>query len=300
MRIILLIFFIVFGIHPALAGDEEIRTYKNIPYLTNTQETLLQSLDIYSPQQKTPQQKIVVIFIHGGGWAIGDKGQKSHIAKKDFFARNNIVFVSINYRMAPRYSFPAYPQDVAAAISYVIDNIDEYGGNPSDVFLSGHSAGGHLAALVSTDARYLKAYGKKLKDIKGVILLDGAGYNIPSRFESFGNKRERKLVRKMYEQAFSTNPALWKDASPINYVAAEKNIPPFLVFSVVGRKEAEMQSREFVSALKNAKVPAKLVPIENSSHRKINVSFGAQLGIKEKEALDFIDHYVRIKSRQQH
>jgi len=161
----------------------------------------------------------------GGLSVIRDRSLISQ--RRIFFARNNIVFVSINYRMAPQYSFPAYPQDVAAAISYVIDNIDEYGGNPSDVFLSGHSAGGHLAALVSTDARYLKAYGKKLKDIKGVILLDGAGYNIPSRFESFGNKRERKLVRKMYEQAFSTNPALWKDASPINYVAAEKNIPRF-------------------------------------------------------------------------
>ncbi|MBW2631581.1 MAG: alpha/beta hydrolase [Deltaproteobacteria bacterium] len=291
MRIISIIFFIVFGIHPAFAGDVEIRTCKNIPYLTNTQETLLQSLDIYSPQQKTPQQKTVVIFIHGGGWTIGDKGQKSHIAKKDFFARNNIVFVSINYRMAPQYSFPAYPQDVAAAISYVIDNIDKYGGNPSDIFLSGHSAGGHLAALVSTDARYLKAYGKDLKNIRGVILLDGAGYNISNRFESFGDKKERKWVRKMYEQAFSTSPALWKDASPINHVAVKKNIPPFLVFYVVGRREAEIQSREFVSALKNAKVPAKLVPIERSSHRKINVSFGAQLGLKEKETLDFIDHY---------
>ncbi|MEA3486934.1 MAG: alpha/beta hydrolase [Thermodesulfobacteriota bacterium] len=291
MRIISIIFFIVFGIQPAFAGDVEIRTCKNIPYLTNAQEILLQSLDIYSPQQKTPQQKTVVIFIHGGGWTTGDKGQKAHIAKKDFFVRNNIVFVSINYRMAPQYSFPAYPQDVAAAISYVIDNIDKYGGNPNDVFLSGHSAGGHLAALVSTDARYLKAYGKDLKDIRGVILLDGAGYNIPGRFESFGSNKERKWVRKMYKRAFGTNPALWKDASPIKHVEAEKNIPSFLVFYVVGRKEAEIQSREFVSALKDAKVPTKLVPIENSSHRKINVSFGAQSGLKEKETLDFIGHY---------
>lgn len=284
-------FFIIFGIQPAFAGDVEIRTCKNIPYLTNAQETLLQSLDIYSPQQKTPHPKAVVIFIHGGGWAIGDKGQKAHIAKRNFFVQNNIVFVSINYRMAPQYSFPAYPQDVAAAISYVIDNIDKYGGNPGGVFISGHSAGGHLAALVSTDARYLKAYGKNLKDIRGVILLDGAGYNIPGRFESFGSNKERKRVRKMYELAFGTNPALWKDASPVNYVAAKKDIPPFLVFYVVGRKEAEIQSREFVSALKDAEVPAKLVPIEHSSHRKINVSFGAQSGFKEKETLDFIDRY---------
>ncbi len=205
--------------------------------------------------------------------------------------QHNIVFVSINYRMAPQYSYPAYPQDVAAAVSYVIDNIDKYGGDPDDIFLSGHSAGGHLAALVSTDARYLKAYGKDLKNIRGVILLGGAGYNIPKRFEDFGNKKEKKWVREMYERAFGTNPALWKDASPISHVAAKKDIPPFLVFSVTGRKEAEIQSKECVSALKDAEIPAKLVPIENSSHRKINVSFGARSGFKEKGTLDFINHY---------
>ncbi len=281
----------IFVCYPAFAGDVEMRAYRNINYIKNTQDSRSQLLDIYCPLHKTARQRPVVIFIHGGGWTDGDKGQKAHSAKRDFFVRHDMVFVSINYRMAPHYSFPAYPRDVAAAISYIIDNIAAYGGDPGAVFLSGHSAGGHLAALVSTDDGYLKAYGKELNAIRGVILIDGAGYNIPGRFEAFGDKKEKKWVRTMYERAFGTNPDVWKNASPIHHVRAKGDIPPFLVFSVTGRKEAQIQCREFVSALTNAEVPAKLVPIENSSHRKINISFGARLGFKEKMTLAFIDRY---------
>ena len=281
----------IFLCHPAFAGEVEMRTYRNISYTEKTRDNRSQVLDIYCPPHETERKNPVVIFVHGGGWAAGDKGEKAHVAKRDFFVRHDMVFVSINYRMAPHHSFPAYPRDVAAAVSYIIDTITAYGGDPEAVFLSGHSAGGHLAALVSTDAGYLKANGKDLNAIRGVILIDGAGYNIPKRFEDFGDKKEKKWVRTMYERAFGTNPAVWEHASPIRHIRARGDIPPFLVFSVTGRKEAEVQSREFVSALKNAEVPATLVPIDNSSHRKINASFGARSGLKEKMTLDFIDRY---------
>jgi acetyl esterase/lipase len=214
----------------------------------------------------------------------GDKQRKSHVAKRDFFVNHNMIFISINYRMAPQYQFPDYPQDVASAVAFVINNIQRYGGNSNNIFLMGHSAGAHLAALTSIDNRYLNLVGKSTYEIRGTILLDGAGYDIPSIIKT--DKKKRRL--KMYSQAFGNEENGWINASPISHIESNSNIPPFLLFYVKKRLIAYKQNTRFGSALRNSNVPANVVPVANSSHRKINESFGAKLGQKEKMTLAFI------------
>lgn len=278
-----LILVVSFNVNAQASFDQ----HKNIVYVSNSNNPSLQSLDIYSPRNgsKLP----VVLFVHGGGWTTGDKKTRSHFAKRDFFIRNNMVFVSINYRMAPQFNFPAYPQDVASAISFVKNNIQKYKGDANNIFLMGHSAGAHLAALASIDDRYLStqttgAKNVSLKDIKGTMLLDGAGYDIPMVLEN--NKKKKR--KKMYVNAFGSTKNEWANASPITHISPNKNIPPFLIFYVQKRKIAEEQTTNFGSALSEAGVSVKVVPIKNSSHKKINVSFGLKKGIKERAVLNFI------------
>jgi len=256
--------------------------YKNIEYLKNVKDSSLQSLDIYSP--KKGSNLPVVVFIHGGGWSTGDKAKRSHLAKRDFFIKNNMVFVSANYRLAPKYSFPDYPQDVASAVAFVVDNISKYKGDPDNIFLFGHSAGAHLIALVSTNSEYLELHNKSLKNIKGTILLDGAGYDINMTLRN--NRKKRR--QRMFEQAFGTDKEVWSQASPITHVNSSENLPPFLMFYVKKRKASQEQSLRFSSAIKNANGSVKVIPINNTSHKKINTSFGLQMDKKEKSTLKFI------------
>ena len=159
----------------------------NVPYasMSGVDPNLL-SLDIYRPKSSlaNAQQtnKPVIVMIHGGGFRGGDKGNVSQGRQKaSFFTGHGFVYVSVNYRLSPEVQHPAHVEDVAKALAWVIDNIASYGGDPKRIFLMGHSAGAHLAALVTADEAYLNKLGKSPSMLSGVILLDSAGYDIPAK-----------------------------------------------------------------------------------------------------------------------
>ncbi|MFH0878780.1 MAG: alpha/beta hydrolase, partial [Lentisphaerota bacterium] len=205
----------------------------------------------------------VLVYVHGGGWTTGDKSMVD--SKAQAFNAAGFVFVSVNYRLSPAVIHPVHVQDVAAAVAWVYNNIASYGGNPRQIFLLGHSAGAQLVALVSTDERRLQACGLDLAVIKGVVPLDGAGYDIPSRIQS-----PYRGVEEMYEQAFGTDPLIWEDASPLYHVAAEKGIPPFLLVYSGVREEARTQAQALADALEEAGVPAELFHAPDKNHATVN------------------------------
>ncbi|MDX1973729.1 MAG: alpha/beta hydrolase, partial [Candidatus Sumerlaeia bacterium] len=98
-----------------------------------------QKLDVYVPKGEVATPKPVMVFIHGGGWTIGDK---RHIQEQPaHFTSKGMVYVTINYRLGPDYIHPALVEDCAEAIAWVHDHIGEYGGDPGKIFVMGHSAG---------------------------------------------------------------------------------------------------------------------------------------------------------------
>jgi acetyl esterase/lipase len=111
----------------------------------------------------------VVVFAHGGGWTSGDKADQGAFGV--FLARHGIGVAAINYRLWPGAGFPAAAEDLAQAFAWVRDHAPAFGGDPNQVYLCGHSAGGHSAALVATDTSFLKAEGIDLRDVRGVITL---------------------------------------------------------------------------------------------------------------------------------
>ncbi len=243
----------------------------------------LQTLDIYYPSQGKGYP--VVIFFHGGGWTTGDKANRTHQSKGRFFVENKVVFVSVNYRLAPKNPFPAFVEDAASSISFVFNKIRHYRGDPQRIFLMGHSAGAHLAALVSTDKRYLAAHQKSPGNLRGVILLDGAGYDIPEALSEGVRPRRHR----MFVQAFGEDKSLWKTASPSTFAKDGKGIPPFLIFYVKERPQSQNQSVGLANGLNKSGGKARVVPIGNSSHRDINIAFGTKASKTGELSLDFIE-----------
>ena len=247
----------------------------------------LLSLDIYAPLDA--HNAPVVIGIHGGGWTNGDKANDGFAAQKaTYFTAHDFVFVSINYRLSPAVRHPAHVEDVAAAVTFVHDHISQYGGDPDRLSLLGHSAGAHLAALVATDERRLQAHDLDLHVIKAVILLDGAGYDIPEEMSTAG-----PLLRQRYRQAFTDDVAAQQDASPLTHVAPGKGIPPFLIMPIATRADSQAQSQALAAALTSAGVRGTVAVVDDKSHRTLNTEFGSPGDPSTQNALTFLQDVLR-------
>ncbi len=104
------------------------------------------------PPRATVSKAPVLLQVHGGGWTIGNKDQQG-IPLMQHLAAKGWVCVAINYRLAPRDPFPAQIIDVKKAIAWIREHIEEYGGDPDYIAITGGSAGGHLAPLAAADAQ---------------------------------------------------------------------------------------------------------------------------------------------------
>ena len=247
--------------------------HPDIPY-KSLEKNPLNFLDIYRPDELESKTGgiPVMIMIHGGAWRTGDKAHKNVTANKvPYFISNNWIFVSINYRLSPEVKHPAHVEDVAAAIAWVRENISSYGGNADKIFIMGHSAGAHLAALVSTDESYLVRYEIGLDAIKGVVLLDGAGYDIRAGLENYSRGI---IVNLIYLNAFGREKDAWDNASPINHVAPGKSIPPFLIVYAGERIESEEISSDFALELQLSEVPVRLYHTKDKNHAGVNIDLG--------------------------
>ena len=110
-------------------------------------------LDIYAPQDAGAATYPVLVFFYGGRWTDGRRQDYRFIA--DRFVQRGYVVVLPDYRKYPDVTFPAFAEDVARSIAWVHENIGAYGGDSGAMFVSGHSSGAHLGAIVVADERYL-------------------------------------------------------------------------------------------------------------------------------------------------
>jgi acetyl esterase/lipase len=219
----------------------------------------------------------VLLFIHGGGWSIGDK---AHAApeKARWTNSKGWAFATANYRLVPQATVEQQAADVAGAIAWLRANAAREGLDPDRIVLMGHSAGAHLAALVGTDPQYLKAAGVPMSAVKGIVLLDGAGYDVPAQASA-----EMNLVKPMYEAAFSTDPKRQAALSPTRHAAAP-NVGRWLILPIERRADSQAQSKELADALNRAGASAIVVAVPGESHGSLNKGLG--------EAGDFATEHV--------
>src|SRR4051812_22360388 len=143
--------------------------------------------------------------------------------------------------------------DLAKAIRWVHDHAREFGGDPKAIFVMGHSAGAHLAALVCADERYLKAEGLPLSILKGCVPVDVSVYDIPRRLKDGG------AAPGLFKTVFGGSEESYRDLSPVTHIARGKSIPPFLILHVADRPETKAQSHWFADKLGEAGIEAKVV-----------------------------------------
>lgn len=215
MKIFLKTLIIIIAVN-ALAGCAS-KKVSDISYLTESKAliTSFPKLDVYSPRKAV--KKPVVIFIHGGYWESGKKETYRFFGRN--LARKDVVTVVPNYTLSPDGDYNTMAQEVAEAIQWTHDSISEYGGDSTQIFLMGHSAGGHLIALVGTNSKYLE----NTDIIKGIILNDAAGLDMYSYLKKYPPTEEHN-----YDVTWTKDENNWKEASPI--YSLNSDAPPFLIY----------------------------------------------------------------------
>jgi acetyl esterase/lipase len=213
-------------------------------------------LDVYSPPRKK-EKADVMVFIHGGNWRSGKKSLYRFFGKG--LARKNIVSVVIDYRLSNKTDYAGMCLDAAKAIKWTRENATTFGGDTSRIFISGHSSGGHISALVSTDPSYFKAVNIS-NPLRGIVLIDAFGLDISYYLTNSTNKGDS-----IYYPAFTKNQETWKKASPVFFLS--KNTPPVLM--MVGSKTypaIKKDSEIFFTELRKYQTNALLIRVKGKRH----------------------------------
>jgi len=129
-----------------------------------------QRLDVYVPRDVAGPAPVVVFF-YGGRWSDGSKAGYQFAAQA--LTSKGYVVVVPDYRLYPQVRFPTFVEDGAQAVAWTFANIAEYGGDANKLFIMGHSAGAHIAAMLALDGQYLQAVGLAPKRLRGLIGLAG-------------------------------------------------------------------------------------------------------------------------------
>jgi arylformamidase len=235
----------------------------------------LVSLDIYSPQNTPPGQRLpAIIIIHGGSWKSGDKDNLPVVGNKvPFFISEGFIFISINYGLTPEIKYPQQPQDIADAIAFVHKHADEYGIDENDINLMGHSAGAQLAALVSTDGKFLLKAGRSTKIIRRAVILDGIS-NLVTKIQQDardGNETNDHDIK----AAFGSTRAALEAGSPVYQVKSFiKDYTPPMMFYFRGNRARARDDLGMISVLRKNGVAAGGVYVQTYSHSDMNSKVG--------------------------
>jgi acetyl esterase/lipase len=219
---------------PAVGGGGHYQKVADVLYLDDAQPSAYAEqqcrLDVYYP--KGTKDFPTIVWFHGGGLSGGNRKSGEGFAKR--FTAEGIAVVLAGYRLAPKAKNPAWTEDAAAAVAWTIKNIGKYKGDPSKVFVAGHSAGGYLTGMVGLDKRWLAKHEIPVSKLAGCIPIAG-------QMVTHSTIRAEKGMKKAYVDEFA----------PIHHVGAGG--PAWLV--IVGDKDSPdrvKESEDFAAAMKKA------------------------------------------------
>jgi acetyl esterase/lipase len=233
------------------SGGDALPATESITY----DENLGLKLDVHRAAGQTARPPIAVFF-YGGSWRNGNRGEYAFVGAA--LAGAGITTVIPDYRVFPQGRFPDFEVDAAHAVRWAFDHAAELGGDPHRIFLIGHSAGAHIAALLGTDRRYLASAGITPTELAGIIGISGP-YDFlpltdPDLIEVFGEARD------------------WPASQPVNFVDGDE--PPFLLLhGQDDRIVLPQNSLSLLSKLRDQKVSAKLITYPSVGHFRIIAAF---------------------------
>ena len=206
-------------IGPAPGARAGFTVIRDVPYPGAAKGDRRRSLDLYQPSDRASKPPLV-IFVHGGFWLLDDDTYRIGSGFAESLVREGVAVALLRYRLAPAARHPAQAEDVAAGIALLVRQAERYGYDSKRIFLSGHSAGGHLAALVALDPAYLARHQLTPAVLAGVIPFSGI-YDLSLRPGIADDQRDAT------ERTFGKDPGVLEQASPIRHVSGAA--PPFLL-----------------------------------------------------------------------
>jgi acetyl esterase/lipase len=287
MKIAIAILGLVSCALPGSAGAADkasVKVVKDIPYLAGANYAANKDkLDLYLPEGRTNVP--VIVSYYGGALTAGDKNAQTFVGQR--FAAAGFATAVVNYRLTPTVMHPGHIEDAAASFAWVKKHIGEYGGDPNQVFIIGHSAGAYLVALLSTDERYVAKHKLALKDIRGVVPVS-AFYWV----EKPGVAPDRD------KRVWGTDEKVWIDASPAHHLSA--SVPPTLLLYADGDDEWRRgQNIDMMAALKGAGVKdLAIAQINGRTHNTIWSTLAEDGDETGSRIIDFVRAHVTPRRSQ--
>jgi triacylglycerol lipase len=233
------------------------------------------ALDIFVPESPSTGPRPVFIFVHGGGFVAGNKrtpGTPFYDNFMLFAAKNGMIGVNVTYRLAPANPWPAAPQDLAAAMKWVVQNIASYSGDPARIFLTGSSAGAAIVASFVADPKLHPAADNL--GVKGLLLLAGVydftGFTDPSTKAYLGD-----------------DPTKYTERSPLIGLMNNK-VPMFLAWAELDPPFIVKQSEILYANLCNKNRCPKKIWLPNHSHMSTVLAVNTKDTQLADAMLDFI------------
>jgi len=254
---------------PACAPAQGKRTYAyaRLPGVP----VALTSLDLYRPSACRPAQRRlpVVIWVHGGGYRTGDKGNGAQ-RKATLFTRRGMLFVSANYRLTRpgrpgSARWPAHFRDVAGAVAWVRARIARLGGDPARIALLGHSAGADIVSNVTVDPRWLRERRLSLRAVRCAGPLDTEG---------FDKTRASARTRAQWTAALGNAPDYLRSTSATLIARRGTGIPRTITV-VRGTPRRTAVQLGFASRLRSLGVPVTTIAAGGLTHAQVNSRIGA-------------------------
>ncbi|HSI84343.1 MAG: alpha/beta fold hydrolase [Candidatus Methylacidiphilales bacterium] len=260
-------------------------------------------LDLFLPVNPCPVP--VIIAIHGGGWSFGSKRDYS----PDAFLENGYAMASIEYRLSPHDVFPAQMEDVTAAVRWLRARAEELGLDSGRFGAFGHSAGGHLAALLGVTANRTDFEAGDNPGVSSEVhaVVDFAGpadfsvlfdaqcapvegdSSVPATWVKAG-------IRLLGGEPIGPKRELAERASPVRHI--RQGCPPFLL--IHGEKDELVdadQSRRMYNALRRYDVPAELILLPDADHgMRMNMPYGN--GVLWDVVFRFFDSVLKKKETE--
>jgi acetyl esterase/lipase len=254
-RVCLVLFVSLGAATPAGAETYAVRVVRDVRYIEGANYADdKDKLDLYLPEGRTNAP--VIVSYYGNQLLGGDKSEDAYIGRR--FAAAGFLTAVVNYRLSPAVSHPAHIQDAAASFAWVKRHIKEYGGNPDRVFVIGYSAGAYLAALLSTDPRYLAAHKLSPRDIRGVVPVS-AFYFVEGR--GVAPDRDKSV--------WGTDRNVWVDASPAHHLHGE-GPPTLILYAERDEDWRRQQNVEVAAAMKAAgRTNVEIAMIADRNHATI-------------------------------